>query len=174
MIDLINRIYVYKGLALLIFTAILTNMFFSRGPGIIRTQPVRGYNLTTNNTSRIYLPIIRAAGGPGVSPTPKPTLKPTLKPTPTSTPPTPPSNYTEALFLNTSNKTNHARTTVAIPERSPYLTAARRLIPASTATARRPTGAMAPARSTATGMERQPVTLAPMSTTGSRLRSIFL
>jgi len=90
MIRLNNKTTVFKGLAWLVFTAILVNMAFSR--------PVAA--LATIN-SRVYLPIIDGgAGGPVVSPTPTPIA--------TSTPP----GTEGALFLNRTKKTDSASAAV--------------------------------------------------------------
>ena len=119
MIRLNSRKTVFKGLALLIFAAILVNMAFSRSltafarnepnlnfqgtaaePGTIRTQPAPGTSITLG-TYRIYLPsIVRGAGGTVVTPTPTPT------------PTTPPPGSEGALFLNTTKKTDSASTAV--------------------------------------------------------------
>jgi hypothetical protein len=114
-----NRKTAFKGLALLIFAAILVNMDFSRSltafarnepnlniqvaaaePGTIRTQPAPGIS-TTLGTSLIYIPmIVGGARGTVIPPTPTPT--------PTSTPP----GSEGALFLNRTKKTDSASAAV--------------------------------------------------------------
>jgi hypothetical protein len=99
-----NKTNVFKGLAVLIFAAILVNMAFSR--------PVAAF-ATLN--SHVYLPIIAGgAGGPVVTPTPMLTQTATSSPTPTptSTPPAPPPGTTGALFLDRTIRTDSASSAV--------------------------------------------------------------
>jgi hypothetical protein len=123
MIPVINRNNVFSSLALLIFSAILVFMAFSRplaafagnepmmnrqdteaGPRAIRTQLAPGNALTSLTPPPIYLPIIvGGARGAGGLPTPTPTQ--------TAIPTTPPGTE-GALFLNRTKRTDSASAAV--------------------------------------------------------------
>src|SRR5450759_1995490 len=108
MIRLNNRITVFKGLAWLIFTAILVNLAFlspltafarnepqlnfqkaapwqqqAAGPATMRTQAAPGSGLIPSSPYHIYIPlVVKAAAGPVVTTTP---VTPTRTPTRTIT-----------------------------------------------------------------------------------------
>ncbi len=120
MIHLNKQRTIIRGLACLIFTVILVNLAFAyplavfanhdsnmklqdkiSAPGTQRTPSAPGTVLSTLIPVHVYLPLVMKAGG-----------GPVVTPTPTPTPTSPPPGSEGALFLNRTKKTDSASAAV--------------------------------------------------------------